>query len=239
MKVLISVMNGLNRFSQSDMSHPFDMSGLEDYDVDWSPTISDQERESSTLFYEVLKARPPKGSQLLFNRGTLLNLSESYLEHKLQTSSLWHDESTCKIFIGKSYGVVDTLRALKRFKRLPKINLMILIDGYATPLPLRSVTKRKNGKRLWFEIPDQVQSSHCLVQRKDDIRGLFAFNSINTIITPTMVKNRAYSEYKDGYKRELTVSHYNMEEIVSTIRCFNHNGKDYNLRGLLSYWFNH
>lgn len=236
-------MNGMNRFGEEDTYHPFDMADLAKYKVDWSPAVAPREKKSSTLFYETLKAVPEKSDvKFYFGRGTLMRLSESYLADRLDADKNWNDSNIRKIFVAKSYGVVDTLRTLKRLRKLPTIDLMILIDGYAPRLAMRPITKRYNGDDKRFIIPPEVKKCFCIYQKTEGFMGLLAGDPKdtriqNTVITPRKLgKNKYYEEYRDRYRRLLTVSHFNMEEIVSILRCFRMDKKKYTLRELLKEW---
>lgn len=235
---IITVMLGMNRYSERDTSHPFNMSPLRGYNVMHLRDLTNRERTRSTPFYEIGKAvdevrcefTPVKDNiAFIFGRGTFGNGPEEDLRDGLLETMRNYDDSI-KIMVGKSYGAVDTLRALKLLRaqnRMPTISLMILIDGYGVGPALTRVTKRyeERGPRR-FVIPPNVQKAYGIVQRDRGFHGLLVgpprdTRCHNYIVRQEHVDRHChyYDHYSDGYRRRLKVCHKNMEEIVSTVPC--------------------
>lgn len=235
---VITVMLGMNRFHQKDTDHPFDMSNLDGYNTFWFPQIQEIEKTNSTLFYEALKgaeaARITKSTEkdnyvFLFGRGTIGPSSEEHLFEAMQQCMNYYGKDVNFIMVAKSFGVADTLAALKLFKiyhRKPRVNGLFLIDGFLPPSEKRHISK-KVGKERRLVIPKFVKQHYNVVQRNKGTQGrLVVCENNNLIITQSYVNKTAqfYKEYKDNYKRRLDVSHFNMEEIVSVVPCFRLNG---------------
>jgi len=235
---VITVMLGMNRFHQKDADHPFDMSALDGYNTFWFPQIQEIEKTHSTLFYEVLKgvemARAVKETEkdnyvFLFGRGTIGPSSEECLFEAMQQCMNYYGRDVNFIMVAKSFGVADTLAALKMFKiyhRKPFVNGLFLIDGFLPPSEKRKIAKRV-GKDRRFVVPKFVHHYYNAVQREKGTKGkLVVGDKRNLVVTQAYVNKvtRFYEGYKDNYKRKLDVSHFNMEEIVSAVPCIRLNG---------------
>ncbi len=243
-KIIALSMIGMNRGSKGDSDHPFPMKEyLDTYSVKWLDVVSDEEQNGSTLFYEHLKAIDDlckkysvaaDDVQCVFGRGTIGKRTERELSQLLQEAVKKSGKDAFKVILAKSFGVVDSLRALKRLGKgteniIGRINLMFCIDGYATPFSLRSVSKkykvgRKKKKR--FVIPQYIDKVYSIVQRYEGSKGLKAGKPNDARIKNFTVKqsyvdsfNMVYDHFSDGFIRKLKVNHYNMDEIVSVIPC--------------------
>lgn len=233
-------MLGMNRFHQKDTEHPFDMSALDGYNTIWLPHVQEIEKTNSTLFYEVLtgveearksnKAPDMKDNYVfIFGRGTIGSDSEECLFEALQQTMQYYGNDVNHIIIAKSFGVGDTLTALSFFKpyhKKPNIESLILIDGFLPPSKKKKLAVKFKGashEDLWrFKIPRYVKRYYNVVQRLKGTKGrLIVDENRNFIVRPDYVEKYAkyYDSYKYNYKRELEVSHFNMEEIVSAVPC--------------------
>jgi hypothetical protein len=185
----------------------------------------------------------------IIGRGTIGNNSEESLTEALLEARRVYGRNAFHIIYSKSYGVVDTLRAFKSLEEdglKMHADLMLCIDGYAPAASRLSVSKmydNENGKReRRFFIPKNIKKAVALVQRRDGFKGLKigrpnVHNRWNFVIRQKDVDSQAkyYSEYSDGYERRLKVSHFNMEEIVSTIRCCKYGGRTYTVNNLIQF----
>lgn len=250
--IVTVVMLGMNRFSERDDDHPFDMSVLDGFTTLWLPQIEKSEKKNTTLFFEVgdavdsvhLSTRRPKSDFVfIMGRGTAGSGSEESLEYALTEVIRNRGRDAYVQIIAKSYGVVDTLAALKRLKRHHirfQVATMVLIDGYAPYAQRRKVSKKYGDERR-FTIPENVKRCFNIVQRTEGFEGLLAGapddNRVqNLIMTNKRIKHYGadyYCAYSDGYMRELEVCHFNMEEIVSTVPSFKESGQYFTLNALL------
>lgn len=254
-KFVVTIMLGMNRFTQRDDEHPFDMSLAEGFNTLWLPQISEVEKTHSTPFYEMTKTMHEfieehneeyklndlTKDDVLFicGRGTVGSGSEDALYEALLEAKRTYGKNAYYIFYTKSFGVVDTLRTFNDFQETMKrqpigADLMFCIDGAATPISKRSVSKvykdgDKKGERR-FIIPKNVTRAFGIVQRRKGIKGLRIGKHNDkrcnnfTVRQPETSKHY-YSAYSDGYERKLDACHFNMEEIVSTIRCCKYAGR--------------
>lgn len=267
-KIIVTIMLGMNRFTEKDADHPFDMSHLKKFNTIWLPQISSIEKTNSTPIYEMSKTidefindynyenkeiNPLINEDILFiaGRGTIGDNSEEYLLEALLEARRQYGPNAFFLFYTKSFGVVDTLRTFKLLKKEnSRINadLMFMIDGYATPISKNSVSKiyKKDKKReRRFIIEKNIKKVFCVVQRKRGFKGLRAGNFSDTrcynhIITQSQVDKvkKYYDSYDDGYQRRLDVEHFNMEEIVSTIPCCKYRTQMYTVNELTKYYLN-
>ncbi len=253
-KFVVTVMLGMNRFSQEDTDHPFDMDFLKGYNKIWMPQLENEEKKCSTPFYEVGKTIDNfvnENSQLtkddvffIFGRGTIGSDSEDRLAEALLEARRTYGEDAHYIIYSKSFGVIDTLRAFRQtdMKRF-KIDLMFAIDGYATALSRKSVTKKyrvKGRRQRRLIIPDKIKKVYAVVQRRKGFNGINAGRPSdakcrNKTIRPRHVDEiqKYYDHYSDGYRRRLDVEHFNMEEIVSVIPCCSLGGKEYTVNDII------
>ena len=185
----------------------------------------------------------------IIGRGTIGNNSEEALAEALLEARRVYGRNAFHIIYSKSYGVVDTLRAFKSLEEdghKMHADLMLCIDGYAPVASRLSVSKmydNEKGKReRRFFIPKNIKKAVALVQRRDGSKGLkigrpSAHNRWNFVIKQKDVDEQAqyYFAYSDGYERRLKVSHFNMEEIVSTIRCCQYGGRMYTVNQLIQF----
>ncbi len=248
-KIVMTIMLGMNRFSEKDTEHPFDMSHMKGYNTLWLPQISKREMTHSTPIYEMTKAVDEfvkrnnedcadidhiiKDDVLfIVGRGTLGNQSEEHLAEAILEARRNYGSNAYYAFYTKSYGVVDTLRALKIVKENYSrfsADILFCIDGYGTPVPKLSVSKiyrSDNKKERRFTIPKNVKKTYAIVQRREGFKGLKAGGFSDSHCWNSVIRSRDvtkeykyYTAYKDGYKRKLDVCHFNMEELVSTIPC--------------------
>ncbi len=237
---IITVMLGMNRFHQKDTEHPFDMNALDGYNTIWLPHVQEIEKTNSSLFYEVLtgveqartsnKAPETKDNYVfIFGRGTIGSDSEECLFEALQQTMQYYGNNVNHIIVAKSFGVGDTLTALSFFKpyhKKPNIQALILIDGFLPPSKKRKLAVKFSGASpddLWrFKIPKYAKRYYNVVQRTKGTKGrLIVEENRNLVVRQDFVNKykKCYDHYSDGYKRELEVSHFNMEEIVSIIPC--------------------
>ena len=243
-KILAVSMLGMNRFSKSDIDHPFDMDEyFKKYSIEWMRQVKEVEKDHSTPFYELASTidsiveehtLSPDNIRFVFGRGTIGCSSEKDLAEILQKKTAEIGKDAFKVIVAKSFGVVDLLRAFQLLGKNPegktgRINLLILIDGYA---PLRSrkrVTEKMKvgrGIKRRLVIPEFVDKAYNLIQRTSGINGLRAGRPGEKRVENFVLKqdyvdsfNKVYDHYKCGYRRELKVSHGNMEEITSVIPC--------------------
>lgn len=236
-------MLGMNRFSQADLDHPFDMSEFEQLPKQIHREVWDQyhdEVNRSTLFYEACKAvdriRQSVGLdhndiQLIFGRGRPGDGSETRLREALMGHSQLHGKNTFKFVVAKSYGAADAMEALQEINSDPRlrdvvapIDLLVILDGTALRLALRGLLEEyevddREEKR--FLIPTYVKKTYVVVQRVDrspfrGYRGGYPGQPrvTNILLEPNDIDDRyRYSEYSDGYSRLLKVNHMNVEEI--------------------------
>lgn len=248
---IVTVMLGMNRYTQRDTRHPFNMSHLKGYNVMHLRDLSDKEKTCSTPFYEIGKAVDEvrqeftvvkDGISFIFGRGTFGDGPEEDLRDGLLETMRSYGEDSIRVMIGKSYGAVDTMRALKMLRaqnRKPRIDLLVLIDGYGVGPALTSVSKRYNGPRR-FIVPSNVARTYGIVQRDRGFNGLLVgapkdSKCHNHIVKQHEVDRHAkhYDHYSDGYRRRLRVSHKNMEEIVSVVPCCKRFNKMHTLNDLV------
>ncbi len=229
---VIVVMNGMNRFHQKDMEHPFEMGALDGYNTFWLPQVDEVEKTNSTMYYEALKGvEATRTSQnhekddyiFIFGRGTIGSASEECLFEAMQSCKKYYGRDINFVMVAKSFGVPDTLCALKMFKYRwkPNIRGLFLIDGFLPPSKKRKIARKVKGERR-FKIPKFIERHYNVVQRKKGTKGKLVINDNNNfVVKDTYVRKyaRVYKGYKDGYERELLVSHFNMEEIVSAVPC--------------------
>lgn len=246
---IVTVMLGMNRFHQRDDDHPFDMSALDGYNTIWMPQVDRDERAHSTLFYEALKGAEATinywksvpnvditkdNFMFVFGRGTIGRDSENRLFEILQQSMKYYGNNVNHIIIAKSFGVADTLSALHKFgpfHQKPLIQSLILIDGYLPPSKKRKIATKVNGKRV-FKIPSFVNTHYNVIQRTKGTKGRRTISKNDNFVVDSRYVEKYetyYSGYKDGYKRKLDVSHFNMEEIVSAVPCIKIAGLGLNL----------
>lgn len=229
----IIVMNGMNRFHQKDTEHPFNMEALDGYNTFWLPQVDEIEKTNSTLYYEALKGvettrisqkREKDDYIFIFGRGTIGRSSEEHLFEAMQSCKKYYGKDVNFVIVAKSFGVPDTLCALKMFKPYhwkPAVKGLFLIDGFLPPSKKRKIAKKVKGERR-FKIPKYVERYYNVVQREKGTEGKLVVNDNNNFIvrqTYVYKTTKFYDEYKDGYKRPLLVSHFNMEEIVSAVPC--------------------
>ena len=243
-KILAVSMLGMNRLSKSDVNHPFAMDDyFKKYSIEWMRQVKEVEKDHSTPFYELASAidsivkehsLSPDNIRFVFGRGTIGGFTEKDLAAILQKKTAEIGKDAYKVVIAKSFGVVDSLRAFQLLGKNPegkigRINLLILIDGYAPYRSRKRVTEKMKvgkGKKRKLVIPEFVDKAYNLIQRTSGINGLRAGWPgekwvDNFVLTQAYVDsfNRVYDHYKCGYQRELLVSHGNMEEIASVIPC--------------------
>jgi len=237
---IVTVMNGMNRFHQRDDEHPFYMSALDGYNTLWLPQVQEIEKTHSTLYYEALRgietARAIQENDYLslnvskdnyifiFGRGTIGPASEECLFEAMQQCMKYYGKDVNFVMVAKSFGVADTLAALKMFSpyhRKPCVNGLFLIDGFLPPSEKRKIAKRV-GKHRRFIIPKFVNRHYNVIQKEKGTKGrLVVTEDMNYTVTQTYVDKvtKFYKGYKDGHERRLLVSHSNMEEIVSAVPC--------------------
>ncbi len=231
---IIVVMNGMNRFHQRDDEHPFEMSTLDGYVTHWLPQVGEGEKTHSTMYYEALKGveetrisqnREKDDYSFIFGRGTIGPASEECLFEAMQQSMKYYGKDVNFVIVAKSFGVPDTLCALKMFKiyhRKPAVKGLFLIDGFLPPSKKRKIARKVKGKRR-FKIPKFVERHYNVVQREKGTKGkLVIKDNNNFVVKQTYVykTSKIYRGYRDGYERHLLISHFNMEEIVSAVPCF-------------------
>jgi hypothetical protein len=237
-------MIGANRGSQGDSVHPFDVSEyVNTYSIDWLDQVSEKEKVGSTLYYEQLKAIDElckkngisaSDVHFVFGRGTIGRSSERELAEGLRKAVKQSGKDAFKVILAKSFGVVDTLRALKILGKraedtIGRINVLFCVDGYAPLFSRRSVSKKYNvgnKKESRLVVPSCVDRVYGVVQRAERYRGLKAGKPGDPRITNFVVRQshvdgscRIYDHYSDGYVRVLEVNHPNMDEIVSVVPC--------------------
>jgi hypothetical protein len=241
---IVTVMLGMNRFHQKDVEHPFDMSALDGYNTFWLPQVQEIEKTHSTLYYEALKgienARSVQEDDsslevskdnyiFIFGRGTIGPASEECLFEAMQQCMKYYGHDVNFVMVAKSFGVPDTLCALKMFRwyyRKPLVNGLFLIDGFLPPSKKRKIAK-KVGKHRRFIIPKFVNRHYNVIQREKGTKGkLVVAENMNYEVKQTYVDRitKFYKEYKDSHERRLLISHFNMEEIVSAVPCIRING---------------
>lgn len=231
-------MNGMNRFHQKDIDHPFDMSALDGYTTFWLPQVDEVEKTHSTMYYEALKAiettrleqkKEKDDYVFIFGRGTIGPSSEEHLFEAMQQCMKYYGKDVNFVMVGKSFGVADTLAALKMFKpyhRKPYVRGLFLIDGFLPPSERRHISRRV-GKERQFIVPRFAERFFNVVQKVKGTKGKYIDSlGYNKTVDQIFVFTHShyYSEYSDGYKRRLLVSHFNMEEIVSAVPCIDING---------------
>jgi len=214
------------------------MSALDGYVSFWLPQVDEIEKTHSTMYYEALKAietarleqkKEKDDYVFIFGRGTIGPSSEENLFEAMQQCMKYYGKDVNFIMIGKSYGVADTLAALKMFKpyhRKPYVRGLFLIDGFLPPSERRHIS-RKVGKEHCFVVPRFVERYYNVVQREKGTTGKRTDSwGFNKTVDQKFVDTHSkyYCGYSDGYKRRLLVSHFNMEEIVSAVPCIDING---------------
>jgi len=230
---IVTVMLGMNRFHHKDADHPFDMHALDGYNTIWMPEVDEEERVCSTLFYEALQAtemvRNNHGNTkdnfvFIFGRGTIGRSQEERLFEAWRSCMQYYGNDVRHIVVAKSFGVGDTMTALKKFRpyhRKPNVEGLFLIDGFIPPSRRRKIAKKTNGN--WkIKVPKFVNHYFNIVQRIRGTQGARVLDSnYNFVVDQSHIDRHGkyYSEYKGDYKRLLTTSHFNMEEIVSAIPC--------------------
>jgi len=245
MQYNIFVILGMNRFSQKDTNHKFNMTQyLDKYsNIYWDNNVRNDEVYASTPFYEVMKTMDdfveknyikPENVNFVFSRGTFGRGTENFIKSKLV---LLNDgiETTKNIVISKSFGVIDSLKAIRETSDVD-IDLFIGIDGYApifSRAKVMDVYKKKqlhddpNGKRSRLKVFHNIKHYHSIVQRKDKIKGLLFGDPRqdkskvhNYIINATDIRlYPTYNHYADGSVRHLKVLHKDMEEICFITPC--------------------
>ena len=229
---IITVMLGMNRFHQKDADHPFDMTALDGYNTIWMPEVDKEEKYNSTLFYEALQAtemvRNGHGTKddfvFIFGRGTIGSAQEERLFEAWRSCMQYYGNDVRHIIIAKSFGVGDTLTAFKKFKpyhKKPNVEGLFLIDGFLPPSRRGKIAKKIN--RSWrIKIPGFVNHYFNVIQRTSGTRGARVIDpNYNFVVKQSYIDKygKYYSEYKGDYKRLLSASHFNMEEIVSAVPC--------------------
>lgn len=243
-KILAVSILGMNRLSKSDFDHPFDMDEcFKKYSIEWMRQVKEIEKDHSTPFYELASAvdsivkehsLSPDNIRFVFGRGSIGCSTEKDLAAMLQKKTVEIGKDAYKIVVAKSFGVVDTLRAFQLLGNDPegkigRINLLILIDGYAPFRSRKRVTfkvKIGKSKKRRFMIPEYVDKTYNIIQCKSGVKGLKAGKLGEKKVDNYVMKqshvdsfDRVYDHYRNGYKRELIVNHRNMEEITSVIPC--------------------
>lgn len=240
---VVVVMLGMNRLTQRDTSHPFDMRCLDGYNVMWLPQVSKLEKSTSSLFYEVGKAMDEVRTEFtevkdkivfVMGRGTIGDDPEDSLAEALLEATRTYGKDALRIVVGKSYGAVDSLRAYRQlagWNQLPKTASMMLIDGYAPRLAMRHITKRYDRAGRRFVRPQAVKRLFTAVQRTNGFEGLMAgppksLECSNFVVKQEWIDENCkwYDHYADGYRRRLKACHKHMEEIVSVVPSFNYRG---------------
>lgn len=229
---IITVMLGMNRFTQRDTRHPFSMGHMRGYNDMWLQSVDRDERTHSTPFYEISKAVDEVRQEFteikdniafIFGRGHIGNAAEEDL-CDTWLNAMRNYKDAIHIMYAKSYGAIDLLRALKFLREThhqePNIDLMFLVDGYGISRAKRSVTD--NNDR--FIIPGNVKKAYGIVQREKGFKGFRAgkigdSRCSNHVVSKSEVAGKIYDHYRDGYKRRLEVCHKHMEEIAAVIPC--------------------
>jgi len=225
MKYIISIMNGYNRFFQSDFDHPFDMTDLlKKYVTYVAPNVRKKEVKGSTLYYEVMNAVNHAGISVndirfILSRGGPLGHQEKWLKGMIDR---FYYDSTKLIMIGKSYGAIDTIKAIKKSKFT--VDNLITIDSKGTMFGNKGATTKELGV-TFIKIPNNVIKCHNVYQCHDIMQGYPALLRPNhsiydRVVIEKDVRNKYYDKYSDGYTRELKLTHKNMEEIASTVKVF-------------------
>lgn len=237
--IIVTMMLGMNRFTQRDTAHPFNMRHLKGYNTMWLPEVSKTEKKASTPFYEITRAVDEIRSEFtdlkddiafIFGRGTIGDRSEEALSEALLECGRSYGYDSVHIMVTKSYGAVDTLRALRRCKGRhfePDVRLFVDIDGYGPRTSLRHITKcYKEHQAKRFIIPENIHQAFGVVQRTRGFYGLMVGSDANPNHHNFVVKQKHvddnckyYDHYSDDYRRRLKVRHKNMEEIVSVVPC--------------------
>lgn len=225
--LIVTVMLGMNKFSERDDGHPFDMSYLHGYNTMWQPQVTEKEKDHSSLFYDTLCAIEKARIKTLhlkdyitfiFGRGTIGDGSEEALYESLMNTFKHFGKHTPVLMVGKSYGVVDSLRALQLFNRhpwKPKVDTMVMIDGYAFRTSLRDITKH-----MKFVVPLFVARAFNSYQRVEGFKGLKACDRRGVKNKQiTKLTEKQYDHYDDEHVRELSISHFNMDEICAVNPC--------------------
>lgn len=245
--IIATSVLGMNRFTQKDTDYHFDMTHLIGHTVNYTSTVANEEKASSTPFYEVSKVVHDLSVEMKldlqktvfnFGRGTIGDATENELTLLLQTQAVSLGTDCFKVIYAKSFGVADTLMALKNLSSriIGNIDLLILVDGYCNPTARDDILY--NDKK--FKIPTYVDRAFCIYQTNDDLLGSLegtkacrpngGTNGItNYRITQRHIDSYGpprprYSHYIEHYSRELTVSHFNMEEITAVIPCCRQDG---------------
>jgi len=259
-KFVVATMIGMNRSSGRDASHPFDMSFFDGYNAHWMPNLDSNERKCSAPIYEIAKTMHEFVTEFndsghdkqiikedlffIFGRGTMGSESEERLAEALLEARRCYGKEAFYIVYGKSFGAVDLLRTFREIDmRRFDIDLMFLIDGYASSISRKSVTKEYDieGEMVRrFAIPQEIRRVYCVVQREKGFNGIKAGSKNdgrckNKIIEQKEVDavERYYDHYSDGYKRRLKVDHNNMDEIVAVIPCCAYGGSNYTVNDLI------
>ncbi len=255
-------MLGMNRFKEKDTDYPFDMSHAKKFNTIWMPQINEKEKTCSTPIYEMTKTMdefikehninnpeidPITKDDFLFiiGRGTIGNNSEEHLSEALLEARRTYGHNAYFMFYTKSFGAVDTLRALNIIKKEHQrfqANLLFCIDGYATAISKNSVSQiyqYKDKKQRRFVIPRNVNKAYGIVQRIKGFKGLPIGSFLDTRCRNTVIRKKdvpkglKYTAYSDNYERKLDISHFNMEELVSTVNCCKYNGHLYTINKVI------
>jgi hypothetical protein len=219
MKDLVISVLGNNNSSEFITESKFNLDKYKNYDIYYTSQVSERERDHSCLFYETLKTFDGLSDDIgfIFGRGCIGKGTEREIVEKVKECD------PDRVFIvAKSFGVVDTLRALKTLPEL-NVELAIFIDGYATRISRRSVSKKYNGETRLI-IPNNIKKVYNLVQREKGFKGLKAgAEHDNRIYNKVIKKYEVVGKYS-GYERakpiKLELGHKHMDEIVMTLPVF-------------------
>jgi len=229
-KTIMITILGNNRSSEWITENKFPIDNmLSKYNVHFTSNVTNREKTHSCLFYESLRAvnmcgcADPSKIDFIFARGCIGKRTEREIYNKL----IMLDLDANIILIAKSFGVIDSLRMLKKKLRL-NISLAIFIDGYATYFHRRSVSKKYkiNGKKeRRLTLPNSIDHVFNIVQRTKGFKGLLAgvpneYGVVNKIITPDQVNGLYYDHYENAERIPLKVEHAHMDEIAMTLPLY-------------------
>ena len=252
-KIIAVAMNGMNATpSTRDMDVVYPIGQFDKFTSRYvESTVQSEnrfhgdEQSCSTLYWHLLHTldylsqsfalNPADDVQILFGRGTLGSSSEEELAAMLKDTSTMPANDVFKVIVAKSYGGIDTLKALQApgvGDAVGRIDLLILLDTTGPKLSVRKVsTKNSRGERL-LTIPKFVVRTENIYQREQRIsykhgyraKGRFETEVFNNRLDADQIDGKYYT-YPTGSKyfkdpqtsvaqRKLTTNHFDIEEIV-------------------------
>lgn len=259
-RLIVVVMLGMNAFSQRDTRHPFEMHPYGHLPTWFQAEVRPSERDRSTLFFEAARAAEAIQREhgladeeilLIFGRGTPSRRTERQLVRNLLAAGEGRADDALVVVVAKSLGALDTLEALGRIQENPdtreavgRVHMLVLVDP-AGPRTIRNrlcATHLLDGRaEARLRIPALVDRTWNVVQRESSalLQGQLAGAPDQTDVHNRVLTNEEvgqeyrYCCYADGTDRQLEACHFHMEELVSSMPCFEIDGELHTLGPLI------